>query len=983
MAGVSRPVELLDKRTPNWRERFPIAVEDDSAESLLVGLVREAAREVKAVISYPVLGTRSLHPCDDGETYELALALEMPTTMPLSALAAACGVTAEAIPQAFALELQNEQRLRLGDGRQLLGGDAAVMLAGSSRRLLGSEAVSEQTLVLRGTGIDLHSPVSIPGAEALDPEEPWVFTCKDVGTIFAGAGSVRLADDRCLVAVKADVKIVSASASSELVQKGYLTGLIERRCVYELKGTCEVAGDEVSFLVQTGQVAGHSEQLVWRGRRAPYGGGPLPVYRGLPEVCRLTPDGDLLPVGAAEIEWVHARACGDRIRNPRQHRGPIDAWLVKDTQRQRRFRMILVDHDARIHFKSGDSPTEGAIEFHNWGLKSLSGPQSLSKSASVCDTVARIDLSAPGRPPASMRIMVAWPQSAISQRLDLPFPSTGGRFTGPDGKEFLPGASVSLRQLHDLRAQVFDRNPDAPSKYVLSIELQSSTGGRRPLRSEHSVVVDAQGVGEIRLFELESTLLGLICQSDELDARLELRLNVRQTIIAKLYLTRYDADLERCGLAMAISGACMTGLKTEEVARAHLMAISMFRADAQERKLHQATSSDMPVGRWDLITLKANEGPWLVYPAADSALQVRPTLYAGISIGPTTRSMANVCALGLAMDESDVQARTQAIRHLTSAMAADFGHPSWRLIARHQQLLSHLPLSTFDYWRAIAKDMAACLTVVLKLPGDMPSLMRRVRDELSVMWELMPRPVLHRAFEQTLQTWARELKIQTIDPLCRSLVEAQFRRLGEASLLFGDLIDVMLYQAGFAWTERLNGMIGAVRAGPKRLLSDLWHGEHSLLQRFLLRTHAEERFWPYFDLSRGLVESFQTLAPERASLQLEPFARDLLWMPTSGTAGANAKNVKADVANAPLLAGLLSQCVPSCDWWTQGNRAAELRQIRNFDPVWFETAFRCGVQIGMWLEQTSPAITLETTRDSRHKPNRVASQLVEPVQSGV
>ena len=143
-----------------------------------------------------------MHLRSDGETYELVMALEMPSHLSLDALAAACGVAVGFIPQAFNLESHGLERVSLGEGRQLLdGNEPTVMLSGRSKRLLGTAAMHEQMLVVRSLGVDLHEPVCIPGADALDADQPWIFALKDVGAVLAGVGSIRLPEDQCFIAV--------------------------------------------------------------------------------------------------------------------------------------------------------------------------------------------------------------------------------------------------------------------------------------------------------------------------------------------------------------------------------------------------------------------------------------------------------------------------------------------------------------------------------------------------------------------------------------------------------------------------------------------------------------------------------------------------------------------------------------------------------------------------------------------------------------
>jgi len=100
-----------------------------------------------------------------------------------------------------------------------------------------------------------------------------------------------------------------------------------------------------------------------------------------------------------------------------------------------------------------------------------------------------------------------------------------------------------------------------------------------------------------------------------------------------------------------------------------------------------------------------------------------------------------------------------------------------------------------------------------------------------------------------------------------------------------------------------------------------------------------------------LIQLLQATKPDAASKLLELCGKELLWMPTAGQTGQYAKNVKEDVANAPLLAGLASQLLPTdLPWWT-AVQLAQLRQIRNFDPAWFELGCRTGLLLALIVEQ--------------------------------
>lgn len=49
---------------------------------------------------------------------------------------------------------------------------------------------------------------------------------------------------------------------------------------------------------------------------------------------------------------------------------------------------------------------------------------------------------------------------------------------------------------------------------------------------------------------------------------------------------------------------------------------------------------------------------------------------------------------------------------------------------------------------------------------------------------------------------------------------------------------------------------------------------------------------------------------------------------------------KFSAANLPMVCALWSTTSTSRQWWGDAHRRLALRQIRDFDPVWFEQAYR-------------------------------------------
>lgn len=961
LAGVNNPIDVLDRSFPKWRDRFPIAVDDQSAEPLLIGLVQEAAKQIKPLTSFPIYFQRVLK--QTGETFELSASVAVPATIPLSSLANVCGIKDETVPQSFTLELRSTVRdttTTICDGRQLLGGaDSTVMLTGHPKRITGDESIVEYLMVMRYIGDDQHSPVGIPGAESMDDALPWVFALRDKEMILAAVGSCRVPDTSVLVLVPENAQVLPADQESFVTRHGVTVGLSSPRCVYQILGSAQVTLDDTEiFRIRTSQTVDAADQLVWHGDRLHYASSPLPIFLGVPRLYRYSSDGHLSAVPSSDIEWVQSHRKGQSIDNIRHHRGPVDAWLLTDGERQRRFRIALESPNARIYFKSGITERQGQIEFHDWSLESVAVAGSLLTQQEASPALLNLHLQAQLQPPASATVTVCWPNCSFPLHFDLPFPSSGGRFYGVAGEPLDNNLSLPFRRLTEIRARVFDRNPNAPRSYSLRVALKSVYGNLKgaSVNTEFRIPVNQEGVGELRLLDIETNLQGFQSQCDDLDALIELSLCASGKLVRKILLQKYDAHIKQQLFSMKLMAEYVEAATQETLSSIELRALPILYLDAKPVDLTQDSTDNSLNGHWPLSALNAEQGPWLVYAKETSLIQVRPTLYPGFTITEEFRQdvqaawQSKLCPLGQAMVIDKSVDRIPAIQAVILEMAADYGHASWPLLAQHSQILAHLPLSTLDAFRAIASSPTATVAAILKLPVDIPRQMQRMANELGVIWELVPRSTLTQALRVLTKSWATQFKLEPSDPPVRMLVEPIFRSLGQNSVL-SEVIELVLYQAGYQRSPKFDQLIMEMGAGATVLVHNMWQGQDSLLQRILLRTHTESRIWPQFKLLSGLINAMKATLPPDAWSVLEEFRRDLLWVPELDRGQNEAMDFRTDVANVPFLTGIWSYFCTNNDWWYEEGRIAQLRQIRLFDPVWFEVAFRSGLLLSLAVEQ--------------------------------
>lgn len=956
LAGVGNPIEVLERDRPDWRNLFPIVVDEDrDAAALLIDLVHEAAREVVRGAVYPVTATRTLQAADGDANFHLVTAVAMPRSVSLEALSGAIGVAPDKISQAFSLDLVGAERMPLAEARQLLSaGEQTVVLSSKSQMLKGEKSIRELRFVVRSKGADLHAPVAIPGGDELDEAQPWVFVERDGAWVLTGVGGCRVAEDKAQVALPLHAQLRTLDSEATIVLRGDLATADVHRTLYEVSGQVEAEIDEAAFRIRTQQTTGLSEHLIWRGQREPYQADPFPVYRGIPRLYRLGDDGTPVAVPERQVVWTTANHAAASVALPRAHVGPIDAWLTADGARIRRFRMVLLPERAALKFRSGSDDRSGAIELKDWGVENVDVSAAVSARLERAEGIVRVDLSATERPPAFVGLRLSWNCSPHPLKLTLPFPATGARFTLSTGEELSRGQTVSVQRMDGVRIQVLDRNPNLPQKYKLVAEL---SGGGPRLRVEEPIAVGDDGSGELRLLDIKAALQGLLCQSDQLDAKLSLRVQTGAKSLAEVSVIRYDVDLERHEQQAALTTAQLQRLSTEQLQAVKLRALPLLRAEFVEQELAQASSDGVPSGCWDLVSLEAEAGPWLVVPANDSSLVVRPMFYGGTESATAGQPVVSPCPLGQAMAIGVLADRIKALDSVAAAMAEDYDHVSWKLVERQYVALSHLPLSTLDYWRAFARLPAACLAALLKLSHDMPTLASRMRDELGVVWELVPGAALRDAFDRLHQSWARQLGMEQ-DTTVNVVVGRILQDLAAAEVCLVDWVELTLFQAGIERTERLLQLLSEVQAGARQLADRLWVGQDSLLQRYLLRTHIDDEYWPGFDLADALIKKLHQRAPQALSQLINALDGDpkkLFWVPTQGQTGPYAKNVKQDAANAPLLCGLLSQLADDArPWWTP-TEIDQIRQLRAFAPAWFEVACRVGGLMALSTRQ-KPAV---------------------------
>lgn len=960
LVGMADPIGALTERDRHWRQRFPLPLEDSTAQSLLSGLVTEAAQQVQVAPASVFTIERFLRQVTDGR-YELMSMLTCPSTMSVETLVALFGLKSnDRLPRYFSIDAQVVDREPFAEGRQVLGAETATaVLAIRKRTWRSADACAEHAVYIRGSNGDLRdSPLTVPGGGGLPGAEPWIFVSRDGKFKWVASGGARVPEEEALVALPIGWKIDPAGLGSMTYPAGVLDFGAHQVELHTIRGDVLLKADNGSYRVRTKQATGIPDTYVWEGRRVTYSSTPQAIYIGVPKLVRYSPEGQQSRVPIAEQSWFVA-GTNIPIQDANTARGPVDIYLTRDGERLTRFRFVVLDSAAHIEFKSGASASRGAICLDTWGCADVTLDEQSGLESEIEKSASNIEILLRGGdiPPESILLTMRWARCAIEVCLRLPFPSSGGRFFDSMGVVLRDKDELTLRHLIGARLRIFDHNPQDPKKYSMNMALVRNVQNLRysDLKVDQDIILLRDGTAEIRLIDLQKNIESLMSFSDELDAAVEITLCVSGRPEASVRISRYEVSLELDSVAVSFPARAIERLGAALLERVSVLAIPLSKMDRDPVSLTQGFSEGVPTAVWRIAELDAEQAPWLIYPGEESSVFFRPTVWLkrtdsivdGFSESPT-------CPLAQAVGISAIGARMDAIAHVLDNMSVDFNHPSWQLLERMWEVFHHLPLSSLDVFRALAAHPAAAVALLFsQIPEDtLFEIGRRLRDELGFMWELTS-VHMWRNVVGNLRNYYVPLLGEAGAKLSYPIIlNARLDRLAKELPTLKLLLDLVKYEE----TESLSGDLAEVlrssRTDRLSIARRLWRGDDALAQNLLFRGHANDSNWPERNFFEAAFKGFSDSAANTVKMKLSgrDVAASMFWLRTD--------DFKVSVANMPVLCALWSATDTIRIWWSKPERQLALRKIKAFDPIWFERAFQEAFAACVSLDILVP----ETTR---------------------
>ena len=983
LEGVADPIAALDRASPDWREEFPLAVDDDAAQRLLAGLVREAnqASLANSVAAFSVI--RVLCPVDEGR-YAFQSSIAHPIVLPSDTLSAFFGVhSADDIPRYFNIDVAVNQRVPLTVGRQILGmQNASVSLAAQRCRWMGSDAMNEHLLYLRGSAADLHDgPIAIPGGEALFLEEPLVFADREHQFRFVASGNVRLPDSEAILAIgnNAEIQIKEGGNPAELIGRVELGPRVFR--LFRVNSDALIRQFDDEWHVRIGQSIKIASSYVLEGQRLPFNTRPWPVFKGMPRLVRYSDSGARSLVGTASQKLCVAGS--DREVHLNAGRGLLDLFVTEGGENLTRLRFAVLDKRAQERFVSAAVPSEGEIHLSRWGVDgiALDSEVRVNGELSSADDDICIRLRAQETPPDQIRLSVRWPGCRYDMQLTMPFPATGGRAFDVDGQAIISGQMLPIRRLAGSRIRIFDLNPNTPKRYEIGLSLMGDSFSGRSAGLDLRVPINLHnGIGEVRLLDLYPEIESLLGFSNELDASVKLTLLISDRPDFWLKIARYDTLLEQHILSVALPQAYLRTVAPEELQRIEVLASPLTISASEPVVLEQEFSEGTATGMWGVINLDAVLAPWLIFPGSASSVQFRPMLFNG-GMGKTQGELpeqdVSRCALANAMRIPDQTLRFEAIAAVMEEMVSDFLHPSWLFLNRLWNSFGKLPLCSIDPFKTLAArpDWVVAVLMGSQLPlPDLFDFVHQLKRQLGLVLELASVSAWRSAVKRLREYWIH-LVGEDAAKLTFGMVVKE--RLHGIALEFQSLqliADLLLFETVGEVGQSLVEIHRRSASDPGMFARELWSGADSILMCHLLRAHANDVRWPEprFFKEQALPALWDGM-DEEVGRKFAPQMKSLFWVATG--------DFKMSVANAPVICAIWSATNINLEWWLDPGRRSALRRLRTFDTAWFDECYRSTLASCMAFGLLQPiAQHVDPRASSGHVVRRVATGTVSAVR---
>ena len=907
-----QPVAWLEANHPNWRDRFPLPVDDKQASALLSDLIDTASRTEADERSKDPFAVKRVLIRAETATAELRAQIDLPEFVYLDAI----GLDAEtgAIPSWVNLEVYEPGGESWGWCRGMVTtyrGRKALKLSGKPLRLKGEASIKALRLRFKHVG-ECLGDIPIRSGGYLDPALPWLFRCVDGKWLFQGAASQSIKDSEALVYVPAVCRFFGHDEDTEITPLGNLFD----GAVMRLSGVMYCRDDSATYRLSSGQTE-TVVQFSLTGKECPFPSNPGELYMGIPKLVAWN------RVSESTVRCPDAGLMAKRI-------GSHDAWQPlsqvepgcyeirltdKEGHTQLRKRLGILAEDFGVDLR----PDQRQVKSGVISLKGCAGFDVMVEDEQIRAAISRIGaeqhiaVAADEEPPINIDVSLLPRDQTKTITLTLPYPSKGALLFDAEGAAASLKTPLSLNSLAGYRLKLFDDQHRRGQKVDLELALldhSMSGSGCRDIYIEGSLTLSAE-MTEFAVYDWHPYIEQLMSVGPSIDSRVQISLSLHGQRVADLCVWRYQSELSILDNGrVGFDAATLQTIDVDQLGSAKISVINLAQPEQNFADLVPQSSQGVLTGAWEFNPEARGKGAWMIYPAKDSAVNFRPISW---NVGPAN-SDHEIHTLAKAMLVTEPEDRVAAIQSVLREMAHEPDHRSWDYLDHLWHKTQHLPLSTFDLWRLSLGEPAFLASLFIRGQNAMLDQLQR---ELPVIWELVRVADWQQALTRYRTNLASKLRDEELAAeLLVKKIQA-LEKLGPSLPSIGKILRQRLL-------DEQCQELAALKMPIEVFLGPRLNEEHQNLLRRQADSEWPERLSSYiFHQLQGLPADYRSLIQTS-----HPHQKAVTFL--------------------PWMMAWKSLAAESDKWPGTPAEVFNIQQVIRFDEDWFSAAFQ---YLAGWLSQ--------------------------------
>lgn len=726
------PVEFLDKAEPRWKKDFPLPLNEANAKNLITDWLRDASKRQaeNEIIKKTPNDFRCTHSIAGQVEGNWDLQAQLITPIAVTFPVDISALSSTRLEMAFYEGSVLIARGSIVYGEVQNGTELKVRLPRAPVVLKRRDCSESLSLALMDNGVAIYQTQF--DASSIDFETaPVIFEVSGDQELLANA-SCSLRQPAVLVRLPTNADFTPAESVE--IKHTQTDGV---RWVLLSQETSIFLGSD-KFRVRLNHPS-VTQTFALDGKLLDFDSLPNAVYLGWPKLCQKSNEGSV-------YEYIN----GELVARSQREIGGVFNYTLKNSSGEILFRRkfgVLPD-SFKVRLFAGDATRPARLEIMG-GDECKFGVtgENISSRLEIIEGRSVISLSYRGAvPPSNLQLSIKGGEFLEPVILRLPFPYEGARLLD-SSNNILTSESLIPEDLIGLSILLFSAGET--QSFHLRMELQNKNFSTN-VYLDYRLFKSGDVPLSVNLFAYQNDLRQIMAAMESQDAYVKLTVESPQRRLMTVNIKRYNGSITKDSTEVFTVSDFTTGRVASGV---NVSAMLLSDPKQTPIELRELTSQGVGTGRFVTDDSMYRDGPWLLYPEAESRVKFRPYLLVGQPASNTYSSGSKIHSLHEAARLYHPQNNPHVIDDQIAEMGSDLDHSGWQYLDDIKRKFDHLPLSTFESWLSLSRNPLTLAVSILRLEVD-ELFSDRMRDELSIIWESISLPIWSQAYKN-YDRWLR------------------------------------------------------------------------------------------------------------------------------------------------------------------------------------------------------------------------------------